>query len=406
MQRRTLLAAALAALILPHVPATSWAQTGEPIRIGVLAPLTGAGGPYGPAEALAARKAAEYINQAGGVLGRQLEILVEDDETNPTAGVAAARKLIDVGNVVAITGMWASGVGLAVRPIAIERGVAVMLNGAANEFTQGDTQGLAWRFMAPGTSWGAAFGRAAVTHKPETAAILVLQNPFTLSMVDDFKNEVQKAGVKVLDVVPYNPNQPSYRAEVERAFSKNPEVVFAPGYVTDFSAIAREVFRNGYDSRIITLTHAVDSNGQFTRNVGKAAAAAEGVDSVMPVPDPASQTFALYRKLTGVPEGSTEIFGPSVFDQVVLTALAIEKAGSTRAVDFTKQFPALVNGPGPDVHDPAQALELIRSGKPFRYSGAYADFHFQPNGDPINLSYGHYRIQDGVNSLINVFKFK
>lgn len=397
--KRVLLKTLIAASLLTSF--SVFAQTGT-IKIGVLAPLTGAGGPFGKEEVLAAQKAAEYINQSGGILGKKIEILVEDDESNPTAGVAAARKLIDVGGVSAITGIWASGVALAVRPIAIERNVAIMMNGSANEFTQGDSKGLAWRFMALGTDWGAAFGRAATKEPIKTASVLVLQNPFTLSMVDSFTKEVTKTGAKVLDVVPYNPNQTSYRAEVEKVFSKNPDIVFVPGYITDFSAIAREIYRSGYTSKIITLTHAADSQGQFTKNVGKQVA--EGINNILPVPSPDSKAFQLYSKLTNTPQGSTEIFGPSVFDQVVVTALAIEKAKSDRAIDFTKHFPSVVNGPGPDVSDPVEALKLIRSGKPFRYSGAYADFKFTSHGDPTNLTYGHYIIRDGVNTLTSRFK--
>lgn len=63
------------------------AQAAEPIRIGVLVPLSGGGGAYGAGMAAAAAQAAEFINQdAGGVLnGRKIEIIVADDESNPTA---------------------------------------------------------------------------------------------------------------------------------------------------------------------------------------------------------------------------------------------------------------------------------------------------------------------------------
>ncbi len=74
------------------------------IRIGLLAPLTGTGGPYGQEEEQAARAAVKIINDAGGVLGRRLELVVADDESQPTSGVAATRKLIDVDKVVSIGG--------------------------------------------------------------------------------------------------------------------------------------------------------------------------------------------------------------------------------------------------------------------------------------------------------------
>jgi len=70
------------------------AQTG-PIKLGTLTPLTGSGGSYGPAMANTVKKAADEINKAGGILGRQLLIISEDDQTSPEAGLRAARKLID-----------------------------------------------------------------------------------------------------------------------------------------------------------------------------------------------------------------------------------------------------------------------------------------------------------------------
>ncbi len=57
------------------------------------------------------------MNAAGGVLGRRIELLGEDDQTNPEAGVRAARKLIDVDKVSAIIGTWASAVTTAVAPL-------------------------------------------------------------------------------------------------------------------------------------------------------------------------------------------------------------------------------------------------------------------------------------------------
>ena len=75
------------------------AQT-EPIKLATLTPLTGAGGSYGPAMAKVAAAVVEEVNAAGGVLGRKVELVSEDDQTSPEAGVRAARKLIDVDKVV------------------------------------------------------------------------------------------------------------------------------------------------------------------------------------------------------------------------------------------------------------------------------------------------------------------
>ena len=93
-----------------------------------------------------------------------------------------------------------------------------------------------------------------------------------------------------------------------------------------------------------------------------------------------------------------------MFDEINVLALAIEKAKSAKAVDFSKEIANVVNAKGPDVHDPVQGLQLIRAGKPFRYSGATADFRFAPNGDQVDLDYGHYRVLNGVSKLVGTTK--
>src|SRR5438105_15398490 len=101
LNRRSLLGGAAALAGLAAFPQRALAQ-GGPIRIGTLTPLTGAGGPYGPVMVKAVKAVVDEVNAAGGVLGRKVEVISEDDQTSPEAGVRAARKLIDVDKVCAI----------------------------------------------------------------------------------------------------------------------------------------------------------------------------------------------------------------------------------------------------------------------------------------------------------------
>jgi len=397
LSRRALLAASVAITASLAVPALSQADEST-IRIGLLAPLTGTGGPYGPEEEQAARAAVKIINDAGGVLGRRLELVVADDESQPTAGVAAVRKLIDIDKVVSVGGVWSSAVALAVKPITLERGVLLSVNGSADEITEGDNRNLVWRFQTNGRAWGEAFSKAMVTSGVKTASILVLQTPFTKSTIQPFRDAFTKAGGKVLDEVSFNAGQPSYRTEVEQVFAKKPEAVFVAAYINELSAIAKEAFRSGYDSTIYAFGNAAGSNGQFVKNVG--ANVAEGVHHTQHVPVGKSEAYSRYLKEIGKPDGTIMTFGAQVFDQIVLTALAIEKARSTDATRFGGEFPALVNAEAPSIGDPAEALKALRAGKPFRYAGAASDFRFAPNGDQTNLAYGHFVIKSGESKLI------
>src|SRR5262245_14050825 len=113
--RRRFLLASGAVALGASAPALVRAQ-GTPLELGVLTPLTGAGGFDGPRMAKAMQAVIDEVNAEGGLLGRKVVLVVEDDQTNPEAAVRAARKLIDVTKVPAIMGTWASAVTTAVAP--------------------------------------------------------------------------------------------------------------------------------------------------------------------------------------------------------------------------------------------------------------------------------------------------
>ena len=119
MTRRELLKASGAAGLVLGAPGLLSGQSKEPIPIGTLCPLTGAGGSYGPDMQKSVIAVVERVNKAGGIYGRPIQLFHEDDQTNAEAGVRAARKLIDVNKVVAVVATWASAVTLAVKPLCV-----------------------------------------------------------------------------------------------------------------------------------------------------------------------------------------------------------------------------------------------------------------------------------------------
>ncbi|MHA7685647.1 ABC transporter substrate-binding protein [Cupriavidus sp. PET2-C1] len=408
LDRRAFLGLAGAALAALSIPNLAVAQGNGPIRIGVLVPLSGGGGAYGPGMANAARKAAEFINnEGGGVLGgRKLEILVEDSESNPTAGVAAVRKLLDVSKVSAIVGVWSSAVAMAIKPLTIEKGVPLLVSGSGDEVTQGDNKGLVWRFQARGSDWGAVFARAALKDGARKASLLVLQTPFTLSMVDPFINAFRQGGGQILDVVYYNPNQPSYRAEVEKVFGKKPDAVFLPSYLPDLSAIAREVYRSGFsETRIYANSSSADAEGAFVKNVGKAVA--EGIHHIQSIPPAESTAYKTFARQATIPAGTLAIFPSNVWDEISVLALAIERAGSADPQVFSKAILPVVNGTGTGaklVENPVDGLKALRARQAIAYSGAGSRFQFTPTGDQLNRQYGHFVVKDGANKLLETLK--
>jgi branched-chain amino acid transport system substrate-binding protein len=115
-------AAAFAASLMAG---TAGAQ--EPIKIGVTQPLTGAFAASGNYVAQGAKLAEEEINKQGGVLGRKIQLVIEDNKSNPTEAVATAEKLISKDKVPVLMGAWSSTLTLAVMPKLMEYQVPMLV---------------------------------------------------------------------------------------------------------------------------------------------------------------------------------------------------------------------------------------------------------------------------------------
>src|SRR5438552_3735132 len=178
MTRRELLKASATAGLVLSAPALLSAQSKEPIPIGTLCPLTGAGGSYGPDMQRSVVAVVERINKAGGIHGRPIQLFHEDDQTSAEAGVRAARKLIDVNKVVAIVSTWASAVTLAVKPLCVEAKVFVIGVSGADSVTQGDHKGYIARTQPNTNLQGRMYAKFAASKKEwKRVAYMALQPP-------------------------------------------------------------------------------------------------------------------------------------------------------------------------------------------------------------------------------------
>src|SRR5258706_4727299 len=115
----------LAAIVLAAGVTTAAAQ--ESIKVGVIQPLTGAFAASGNYVANGAKIAADEINAKGGVLGKKLELVIDDNKSNPTEAAAVAEKLIVRDKVPVIMGAWGSGFTLAIMPKLMEYKVPMLV---------------------------------------------------------------------------------------------------------------------------------------------------------------------------------------------------------------------------------------------------------------------------------------
>ena len=373
-QRRKMFSLAAAGVALSSVPSLVLSQTASTFRIGALNPITGAGAPYGSGMQKAIQLAVEEVNAAGGAAGRKLEAFYEDDQTQPQAGVLAAKKLIEVNKVEALIGTWASGVTLAVMPLTDEANLIQMNVSGAPAISTLDKKDLVWRFQATNDRFGAAFAEIAKKR--------------------GFKRIWEAGGGKVVSEVVYEPNRPSYRSELQKVLAEKPDVIVMGSYLPDTTIILREWYQSG--DKVAWIIPGWAANPELIKAVGPEIT--QGIISVDTVSNdgaPSNKQFAeRFQKAAGS-AASANIYAAMCYDMVISLALAIELAGAKATPQqISNRIRDVSNPPGTAVASFAQGKQLIGAKQKINYEGASSKLDFDASGD-AKPDFGVYVIEAG-----------
>jgi branched-chain amino acid transport system substrate-binding protein len=398
MTRRELLKASGAAGLVLGAPALVSAQSKEPIPIGTLCPLTGAGGSYGADMQRAVVAVVERINKAGGIAGRPIQLFNEDDQTNAEAGVRAARKLIDVNRVVAIVSTWASAVTLAVKPLCVEAKVFLIGVSGADAVTQGDHKGYVARTQPNTNLQGRMYAKFAVTKKEwKRVAYLALQTPYARSFGDAFTTVVKAAGAAITDDLVYEDKKPSYRSEVTRVLATNPDLIMLGGYTPDSVVMVKELYKAGYKGAVLGPSFAI--NAKFVEGVG--ADVAEGIWNMDRAP--LFDSLAYKEFSAAVPRADQSPYAPQAWDQMTLVALALAAGrGDASGTLIKDNLRNVSNPPGTVVYSFAEGAKLLGEGKKINYEGASGSCDFDPIGDILSAPFSVQQVRKGKSELVTI----
>ncbi len=378
----------------------AWGQ--EPVRIGALTPLTGGGAVYGTSMVRTYQLVADEINKAGGILGRKIQIFTEDTQTNPDAAVRAARKLVDVNKVHAILGTWSSAVTLAVAPIAIEAGIPQFCVSSSPAISALKDNDLVYRTAYRQDVISAVYALAAQKLGAKTAAMMILNNPYGIGLRDSFPNRFAKVGGRIVGQATYNPNQPSYRSDIQQALSGKPDVILFGGYTPDGIQIFKEWFQLGLGGTWMGPGFAFDQ--KFIQGIG--AQVAEGIVVVEGATNTESSAYKHANELYRTAHGeAADFFVGMGYDHLMVVALSILAAkGDSAGKAIVANLRKVTNPPGEVVGTWAEASPLIQAGKKVNYEGASSAVDFDENGD-VRTDFGLYRIKGGKWALGQVMRY-
>lgn len=395
IDRRTILQAGAGTLAASLLPQSALAQA-EPFRIGALNPITGAGSPYGSGMAEMIFAAAEEVNAAGGVAGRRLQVFADDTQTNPQFAVLAAKKLIEVNKVNAILGTWSSGVSLAVIPLVNDANILLMHTSGAPALSTppANAKGFGYRFQATNDRFGRAFAEIAVKEGFKRPATMAFNNASGIGNTQGFKKAWEAKGNKVIAEVVYEPNQPSYRAELQKVLASNPDVIVMGSFLPDTTIILREAFQTG--AKVKWIIPGWAANPQLIRALGNEVT--EGLISVDSVANEQSASFArfdaAYRKGQSQP-GASNVYAAMTYDMVIALALAIEAAGPGAGITaINAKIREVANPPGDKIYSFAEGKVALAAKKKINYEGASSVLDFDEFGD-VTPDFGVFFITKG-----------
>jgi branched-chain amino acid transport system substrate-binding protein len=243
---------ALLVLLSLGVCLHSQSQTPEKVKIGVFLSLTGATASYGISALNAIKLATDETNRNGGINGRQVELVVEDDHSNTQDVPAIVTKLIKEARVDALIAEPVSVRAMAAAPIA-QANQVVMISSASvkPELTMhGD---YIFRACFISSTEGEAIAQFAVKRlKAKTAAIILDdKNDYAVVLAGFFSESFKRLGGKIVSEQKYAASDQDVSAQLLAIKAATPDIIFAPGFYTTAPLVARSVKRFAINATLI-----------------------------------------------------------------------------------------------------------------------------------------------------------
>jgi branched-chain amino acid transport system substrate-binding protein len=267
MQPRALKTAlvALGAMLLAGPAAAQ-----DTIKIGVTQPLTGAFAASGNYVAQGAKLAEEEINKAGGVLGKKIELIVEDNKSNPTEAVATAEKLIVKDKVPVMLGAWSSTLTLAVMPKLEEYKVPMLVETSSSGKITVSGNPYIFRISPTSEMEAKAFTPLVKTLGIKKADFLATNNDFGLGASKEFSEMAKKEGVTVGVMETMDPKATDFSAQLAKIKASGSDTLFVTTAVEQITLILKQAKDQQLTARIIT-TGGSNSPDQLIAQAGDAA---------------------------------------------------------------------------------------------------------------------------------------
>ena len=308
--------------------------------IGGIFPLSGPVAVYGNEARNGVELAVWEINAAGGIGGKQIKLISEDDEGNPEKTVNVYKKLTTKDGVKVIIGSLTSGATAAITSLAQAQKI-VLLAPAATLPSITDAGDFIFRACFIDPFQGTVGGKFTAENlgKKRAAVLYNITNDYSVGLYENFKIAFEKAGGSLCAAESYSDGDKDYRAQLTKIKNAAPDVVYLPDYYGTVALIAKQLREQGIDTAMV----GGDGWGGLMENAGDEVVngfysdhyAADSTDEKV------TQFVDSYKKMYKTTPVS---FAALAYDCVYLLKDAAERASSASDTTSLKEALEKTNG--------------------------------------------------------------
>ncbi len=332
-------------LFILFLSATACKKDTNVFLIGEYGSLTGGTATFGQSTHKGIELATEEINAQGGLLGKKIKVITEDDQSKPEEAKTAVLKLIKQNGVKAVIGEVASSRTLAAAPEA-QRAKVPMISPASTNPKVTEVGDYIFRACFVDTFQGSSMAKFAYNNlKLRNVAVLKdIKNDYSVGLADFFEKTFKELGGKIVAVESYSEGDIEFRAQLTAIKAENPDGIYIPGYYTEVGLIARQARELGLN---IPLMGGDGWDSSKTIEIGGKAVEGSYYTNhyASDDPNPTIQNFIeKFKKKYGVTPDAMAVLG---YDSANILFDAIKRANSEDptkirdALAQTKNFPGV-----------------------------------------------------------------
>ncbi len=393
--------------------ATGWAlptaraqqAAGGELKIGALLPMTGPAAQFGPPMAAAVELAAKDINDAGGILGRKVSLVVADEAGDANIASQALDRLLSQ-NIRAIMGTGSTSVTLSLLDKVV-RARASMCSGANTgpQLTAYPHQGYFARTSYSQVLQGPVYAQLAIEDGHQKIAILARGDAFGRGLAEAIDKSFKSAGGQVLAMLVYDPAQTSFDSEVQRIAGLKPDAVAVIGY-DERGKIFRSMIERGIGPRNVGVYTTGVLGPEFWKSVSPTdPSVLEKVKQGGSLLTTRGNNFTPRLMAHASSLRSTQ-FASEQYDCMIITALAMTAAKSIDPTAYKSQISEVTKGEV-ECTSYQECARALTGGKTVAYVGPTGPTRLTDHGDPTMARFQIYVVDGkGVSQPVREIQVK